>query len=149
MRRAGVGAGEGGGVFGRTFAIAFYAGVAEARDLCLVVRVRVGSCAAGAGATLGGGFAGGAGGCLEWRSWEPAGPAAVGPVPRDGGEAVFSRGVVGVVLYCVLIVVLCVGVYYLCRVPSCGEVFVRLGLAPYGDSVSSSEFAREGGRGGG
>ena len=111
VRRAGVCTGKGGWVFGRALAIAFYAGIAEARDFGVVVRVRVGGRAPGAGAALGGGAAGGAEWCLWWRGWDPAVPAGRGRVPRDGREQVFTRGVVGVILYCVLIVVLCVGIY--------------------------------------
>jgi hypothetical protein len=51
-------------------------------------------------------------------------------------------------LYQVLVVVLCLGVYYFGRVPACGEIFIRLRLAPYGDPVLVSERAGEGGRGG-
>ena len=115
----------------------------------MVVRVRVGSRAAGAGAALGGGAAGGAEWCLWWRGWDPAVPAGGGRVPRDGREQVFARGVVGVILYRVLVVVLCLGIYDLGRVPARGEVLVRHGRAPYSDPVFASERAGEGGRGGG
>ena len=109
VRGAGVCAGKGGRVPGCAFAVALHAGVAQARHFSVVVRVRVGCRAARAGAAFRGGAAGGAGWCFWWRGREPAVSAARGRVPRDGREQVLACGVVGVVLYQVLVVVLCLG----------------------------------------
>ena len=149
MWRAGVGTGKGGWVFGRALSVTAHAGVAETRDFGVVVRVRVGCHAPGAGAAFRGGAAGGAGWRFRWRGWEPAVPAGRGRAPRDWREQVLARGVVGVVLYQVLVVVLCLGVDYLGCVPSRGEVLVGHGRAPDSDPVFAPERAGEVGCGGG
>ena len=136
-------------VSGCAFAVTCHAGVAETGDFGVVVRVRVSRCAPGAGAAFGGGAAGGTEWRFWWWGWEPAVSVGGGRVPCYGREKVFARGVVGVVLYQVLVVVLCLGIYDFCRVPARGEVLVRHGRAPYSDPVFAPERAGEGGRGGG